>query len=227
MSIMWVITPAVFLNITVTYSAYYQAATIWVDHDCTTLLKRNWKQLAAIEKYIMTVPSTKQNIVHANVQMWSLRTLQTFHRCLADLQDCSKGHSRRSGSQRKDNMVEAEATLSRLVKGSSSELLDDLVQHIRATAPIEPWIQCIQTLLDNVDRLREEVQECHCVTLQHHGVGKELRLVEFTAGRVATFTKVLEDILMHAMADPRNLLEHHTRVCLNWRSDMFSSVFLQ
>ncbi|KAG1836259.1 hypothetical protein C8R48DRAFT_782985 [Suillus tomentosus] len=187
---------------------------------------------------ISLVPSTKQNIMHTNAQMWSLRTLQTFHQCLTgndtspanlhiyfaeancsqhchshcnstDLQDCSKGHSRRSDSRRKNNMVEVEATLSHLIKGSSSELLDDLVQHIRATAPIEPWIQRIQTLLDDVDRLREEVQECHCVTLQCHGVGKELHLVEFTAGRVATFTKVLEDVLMHAMADPHNLLEHH------------------
>lgn len=101
--------------------------------------------------------------------------------------------------------------LTRLINGSSTELLDQLVQDFRGTAAVEHWIKSIETLLADVDALRQRVQEYHCTTLQSHGVGKEIRQVEFTAGRVAGLTKALEDILMRVMVDPHTLFDHHAQ----------------
>jgi hypothetical protein len=109
-----------------------------------------------------------------------------------------------------DRMIDAEATLTRLINGSSTKLLDRLVQQFRA-ADMGPWFQSLKTLLENAAKLREEVQKYHCTTLQQYGVGKQLRQVELTAGRVTSFTKVSEDVLMHAMSDPHNLLDCYRR----------------
>ncbi|KAG1726558.1 hypothetical protein EDD22DRAFT_853522 [Suillus occidentalis] len=109
-----------------------------------------------------------------------------------------------------DRMIDAEATLTCLINGSSTKLLDRLVQQFRA-ADMGPWFQSLKTLLENADKLREEVQKYHCTTLQQYGVGKQLRQVELTAGRVTSFTKVSEDVLMHAMSDPHNLLDCYRR----------------
>ncbi|KAG2029072.1 hypothetical protein BDR05DRAFT_953812 [Suillus weaverae] len=122
------------------------------------------------------------------------------------------------------NIADVEAMLTRLINGSSTELLDQLVQDFRGTAAVEHWIKSIETLLADVDALRQRVQEYHCATLQSHGVGKEIRQVEFTAGRVAGLTKALEDILMRVMVDPHTLFDHHARDSnsASWGSDMFA-----
>ncbi|KAG2028975.1 hypothetical protein BDR03DRAFT_1019086 [Suillus americanus] len=114
-------------------------------------------------------------------------------------------------SRTNTNIADVEAMLTRLINGSSTELLDQLVQDFRGTAAVEHWIKSIETLLADVDALRQRVQEYHCATLQSHGVGKEIRQVEFTAGRVAGLTKALEDILMRVMVDPHTLFDHHAR----------------
>ncbi|KAG2064805.1 hypothetical protein BDR04DRAFT_1122330 [Suillus decipiens] len=108
----------------------------------------------------------------------------------------------------------ADLAVSSIINGhSSTELLDQLVQDfwVKGTTAIDHWIQSIETLLMDVDALRQQVQEYHCVTLQSHSVGKELSQVEFTAGRVTSLTKALEDILMHAMVDLHTLFDHHAQ----------------
>jgi predicted RNase H-like nuclease len=97
------------------------------------------------------------------------------------------------------------------MNGSSIELFNKLVNDLKGCTDIEPCIQSIKTLLDDIEGLRQQVQECHCATLQCHGVGKELRQVELTAGRVTSVTKALEDILMHAMDDLHSLFHHYAR----------------
>ncbi|KAG2130675.1 hypothetical protein DEU56DRAFT_914680 [Suillus clintonianus] len=123
---------------------------------------------------------------------------------------CSQ-HRHSDSSRTNTNIADVEAMLTRLINGSSTELLDQLVQDFRGTAAVEHWIKSIETLLADVDALRQRVQEYHCATLQSHGVGKEIRQVEFTAGRVAGLTKALEDILMCVMVDPHTLFDHHAR----------------
>lgn len=108
-------------------------------------------------------------------------------------------------------LANVEDTLNCLMNGSSTELFDTLVHDLKGCTDIEPCIQSIKTLLDDVEGLRQQVQECHCATLQCHGVGKELRQVEFTAGQVTSVTKALEDVLMYAMDDLHSLFHHHAR----------------
>lgn len=97
------------------------------------------------------------------------------------------------------------------MNGSSTELFDNLVHDFKASTDIESCFQAITTLLVKVEELRQQVQECHCATLQRLGVGKELRQVELTAGRVDDVNKALEDVLMHAMDDIHSLFYHHAR----------------
>ncbi|KAG1727865.1 hypothetical protein EDB19DRAFT_1832915 [Suillus lakei] len=104
-----------------------------------------------------------------------------------------------------------DAALNRLMNGSSTELFDNLVHDFKASTDIESCIQAITTLLVKVEELRQQVQECHCATLQCLGVGKELRQVELTAGRVDDVNKALEDVLMHAMDDIHSLFYHHAQ----------------
>ncbi|KAG1745614.1 hypothetical protein EDB19DRAFT_1906129 [Suillus lakei] len=101
---------------------------------------------------------------------------------------------------RSGTLANVDAALNCLMNGSSTELFDNLVHNFKASTDIESCIQAITTLL-----------ECHCATLQHLGVGKELRQVELTAGRVDDVNKALEDVLMHAMDDIHSLFYHHAR----------------
>ncbi|KAG2127945.1 hypothetical protein DEU56DRAFT_915554 [Suillus clintonianus] len=112
---------------------------------------------------------------------------------------------------RSGTLANVDAALNRLMNGSSTELFDNLVHDFKASTDIESCIQAITTLLVKVEELRQQVQECHCATLQRLGVGKELRQVELTAGRVDDVNKALEDVLMHAMDDIHSLFYHHAR----------------
>lgn len=95
------------------------------------------------------------------------------------------------------------------MNSSSTELFNKLVNDLKGCTDIERCIQSIKTLLDDVEGLQQKVQECHCTTLQCHGVGKELCQVELTAGWVTSIIKALEDILMHAMDDLHSLFQHY------------------
>ncbi|KAG1824222.1 hypothetical protein EV424DRAFT_1538244 [Suillus variegatus] len=119
---------------------------------------------------------------------------------------CVKLCAGRSGT-----LANVDAALNRLMNGSSTELFDNLVHDFKASTDIESCFQAITTLLVKVEELRQQVQECHCATLQRLGVGKELRQVELTAGRVDDVNKALEDVLMHAMDDIHSLFYHHAR----------------
>ncbi|KAG1898573.1 uncharacterized protein F5891DRAFT_1190648 [Suillus fuscotomentosus] len=112
---------------------------------------------------------------------------------------------------RSGTLANVDAALNRLMNGSSTELFDNLVHNFKVSTDIKSCIQAITTLLVKVEELQQQVQECHRATLQHLGVGKELRQVELTAGRVDDVNKALEDVLMHAMDDIHSLLYHHAR----------------
>ncbi|KAG1850236.1 hypothetical protein DFJ58DRAFT_729332 [Suillus subalutaceus] len=129
----------------------------------------------------------------------------------ADPQKIPKGRAKLCVGRR-GTLANVDATLNRFMNSSSTELFDKLVHDFKGSTEIESCIQAITTLLVNVEELRQQVQECHCTTLQCLGVGKELRQVEVTAGRVANVTKALEDVLMHAMDDLHALFYHHARV---------------
>ncbi|KAG1893779.1 uncharacterized protein F5891DRAFT_962510, partial [Suillus fuscotomentosus] len=98
-----------------------------------------------------------------------------------------------------------------IIGGSSRRLLDGLVNDLCQSGDAGTCMHSINVLLGGMEGIQQRLRLLHGIILQAMGTGEELQRVYLISHQASSLILALEDLLMHVMVNPHNVLEGHTR----------------